>query len=94
MPLFARDYVLQDGGCNHECKDGYYNQDGICKPCINHCYRCSNSKQCDECSNGWVLFDDKCVDICPDGYIKGDKKCIPWYVLTLIPVLLVKREKN
>lgn len=68
-------YLTSDGNCVDECGADYYNASGICTPCSDPCYGCSNTAiDCTSCLSGY-FFDStaatpsaSCQPSCPIGY--------------------------
>lgn len=55
------------GQCVDSCSAGQYVNDtvfpfNVCRPCIENCLTCWNSRQCAECSSGYYLLNDLCVN--------------------------------
>ncbi|EAR93479.2 transmembrane protein, putative (macronuclear) [Tetrahymena thermophila SB210] len=53
---------------NHtcDCKDGFYLKNQNCEKCSANCLKCSDSQECQKCSDGYFLqFDKTCQKICP-----------------------------
>jgi hypothetical protein len=61
--------ALFNGACVATCPENFFNQNGVCKPCLSNCKKCRDSNTCDECILSFNLKDgNQCVKDCGDGY--------------------------
>ena len=60
------------------CQAGYYNNSGICSPCLTNCSTCDNPINCTACLTGYVFnYLYQCVNQCGSQVLyPGSKKCI------------------
>lgn len=72
------------GQCLLECPLGtyiFYNstlEERQCLLCASNCIECLSETSCNECKDGWLLFEGLCFSKCPEGTFanqKGYKYC-------------------
>ena len=70
---------LINGVCKKVCDVKYFNDNGVCEPCLDGCNTCKDCSTCDKCDNKLFLSvnKDKCVPICPDGTTGINGQCVP-----------------
>jgi hypothetical protein len=60
-------YVLNGDTCNDVCTDGFYTFGAKCIQCPDNCTKCSGTKSCTACQQGYFLSKGECRRECPEG---------------------------
>lgn len=63
-----------------ECQVGYFDAGSGCERWQSSCYTCTNSTECESCSNRFLNSTTKLWELCPDGSFYSDSlsKCLEW----------------
>ena len=67
--------VCESNGKCHECRLGYFMEEGICQKCYENCLGCSSFSFCTSCNKGKELISGICIDSCLPNCQSCDKPC-------------------
>lgn len=92
-PCLNGDLFYQEN-CYEKCPLGTFQTGQTCNDCPPSCQKCDNSSTCQECTDGYILFNGICIrekqnrpilkkksllDDCEDGYYSVDDRCEPCF---------------
>ena len=70
-------YLDYNGNCVTDCPDNQVKVGNECKNCADkNCKECSNTDVCDECMDGFKLYEGKCYSKCPSSTYEQGKECL------------------
>ncbi|XP_032722555.1 proprotein convertase subtilisin/kexin type 5 isoform X1 [Lontra canadensis] len=68
--------VLHKGRCYTRCPEGFYAEDGTCKPCSSPCRTCKgNATNCHSCQGSLTLHQGACREACPERHVAVEGVC-------------------
>ena len=65
----------EEGSCKcKKCKKGFYEENYLCRNCIENCDVCSNNTKCEHCSANYFINTEGVCSKCPTNCKESTKK--------------------
>ena len=69
-------FILFSSTCVIVCPDNYFNQDGVCTPCIANCKKCKDRTTCEQCTGSMSIKEKtQCVSDCGISFVSVSNVC-------------------